>query len=217
MSGLGALRSEVIFGFDNSFSEVGLPHAIHGDAGSERIAWVYQPLGEVEARSCGGGQRRKDGGNGGLHDEAFSGEIATEVDVTLAGLGQLARTAAFYGAFGAAGGLGAGIGLLRRSRQTAVDIGASVGPEVALAIAGVDVRVLHGEEHFFMSLRDKTTMEAPRGYWAKADDRSWRSIAVMEDIAATKGARFIGPTERLTHERIRAICSADADRLPAGT
>jgi putative phosphoserine phosphatase/1-acylglycerol-3-phosphate O-acyltransferase len=67
------------------------------------------------------------------------------------GLGQLARTAAFYGAFGAAGGLGAGIGLLRRSRQTAVDIGASVGPEVALAIAGVDVRVLHGEEHLWSS------------------------------------------------------------------
>jgi hypothetical protein len=69
--------------------------------------------------------------------------------------------------------------------------------------------VLHGEEHFYMLLRDKTTMEAPRGYWAKADDRSWRSITIMEDIAATKGARFVGPAERLTevqmHDLIRTL------------
>jgi hypothetical protein len=65
--------------------------------------------------------------------------------------------------------------------------------------------VLHGEEHFYMGLREKTTMEAPRGYWAKADDRTWRSITVMEDIAATKGARFVGPTERLTHEQMRDL------------
>ena len=65
--------------------------------------------------------------------------------------------------------------------------------------------VIHGEEHFFMGLRDKTTMEAPRGYWAKADDRSWRSIAIMEDIAATRGARFVGPTERLSREQMHDI------------
>jgi hypothetical protein len=65
--------------------------------------------------------------------------------------------------------------------------------------------VLHGEEHFFMSLRNKTTMEAPRGYWAKADDRSWRSITIMEDIAATKGARFVGPTEQLTQEQMQDL------------
>jgi hypothetical protein len=65
--------------------------------------------------------------------------------------------------------------------------------------------VLHGEEHFYMLLRDKTTMEAPRGYWAKADDRSWRSITIMEDIAATKGARFVGPTERLTQEQMHDL------------
>jgi Phosphotransferase enzyme family len=72
-----------------------------------------------------------------------------------------------------------------------------------LLTGGADV--LHGEEHFYMGLRDKTTMEAPLGYWAKADDRTWRSITVMEDIAATKGARFVGPTERLTHEQMRDL------------
>lgn len=65
--------------------------------------------------------------------------------------------------------------------------------------------VLHGEEHFYMLLRDKTTMEAPLGYWAKADDRSWRSITIMEDIAATKGARFVGPTERLTRDQMHDL------------
>jgi hypothetical protein len=69
-----------------------------------------------------------------------------------------------------------------------------------LLTGGADV--LHGEEHFYMSLREKTTMEAPRGYWAKADDRSWRSIAIMEDIAATRGARFIGPTEQLSRAQM---------------
>jgi aminoglycoside phosphotransferase (APT) family kinase protein len=69
-----------------------------------------------------------------------------------------------------------------------------------LLTGGADV--LHGEEHFYMTLRDRTTMEAPRGYWAKADDRSWRSIAIMEDIAATKDARFVGPTEQLNREQM---------------
>jgi putative phosphoserine phosphatase/1-acylglycerol-3-phosphate O-acyltransferase len=67
------------------------------------------------------------------------------------GITQASRTAAFYGALGAAGWLGAGIGLLGRSRQTAVDIWCSVGSEVSLALAGVDVRVLQGEEHLWSS------------------------------------------------------------------
>jgi putative phosphoserine phosphatase/1-acylglycerol-3-phosphate O-acyltransferase len=67
------------------------------------------------------------------------------------GIIQASRTAAFYGALGAAAGLGAGIGLLGRSRQAAVDIWCSVGSEVALALAGVDVRVLQGEEHLWSS------------------------------------------------------------------
>jgi hypothetical protein len=66
-----------------------------------------------------------------------------------------------------------------------------------------------------MSLREKTTIEAPHGYWAKADDRAWRSIAVMADIAATKGARFIEPTERLTQEQMTDLVQTLA-RLHGG-
>jgi putative phosphoserine phosphatase/1-acylglycerol-3-phosphate O-acyltransferase len=65
------------------------------------------------------------------------------------GITQLARTSAFYGALGGGISLGAGIGLLRGSRQSVVDVAATVGSEVALAVAGVRVRVLDGEEHLW--------------------------------------------------------------------
>jgi putative phosphoserine phosphatase/1-acylglycerol-3-phosphate O-acyltransferase len=67
------------------------------------------------------------------------------------GITQLTRTAAFYGTFGASGFVGAGVGLLGRSRRTAIDIASTIGPELALASAGVDVRVLEGEEHLWSS------------------------------------------------------------------
>ena len=79
------------------------------------------------------------------------------------------------------------------------------GTKVSQRLLTGGAGVLYGEEHFYMALRDKTTMEAPRGYWAKADDLSWRSITIMEDIAATKGARFVGPTERLTHDQMHDL------------
>jgi aminoglycoside phosphotransferase (APT) family kinase protein len=59
-----------------------------------------------------------------------------------------------------------------------------------------------GESHFYMRLRDKSTIEAPRGYWGKVDEASWRSITIMEDVVATKGARFLAPTTGFTHEQI---------------
>ena len=62
--------------------------------------------------------------------------------------------------------------------------------------------VLHGETRFYTGLRDKSTLEAPRGYWGRVDPVSWRSIAVMEDIAATKGAKFWEPTNAFTREQI---------------
>jgi hypothetical protein len=62
--------------------------------------------------------------------------------------------------------------------------------------------VLHGETRFHTGLRDKSTVEARRGYWGKVDPVSWRSIAVMEDIAATKGAKFWEPTTPFTREQI---------------
>jgi putative phosphoserine phosphatase/1-acylglycerol-3-phosphate O-acyltransferase len=61
----------------------------------------------------------------------------------------LARTAAFYGGMTAGMWAGVGIGLLRRSRQTLVEVGGDVGSELGLALAGIDVRVRSGAEHLW--------------------------------------------------------------------
>jgi hypothetical protein len=62
--------------------------------------------------------------------------------------------------------------------------------------------VLDGETQFFMNLRPHVDMEAPMGYWGGVDDASWRSIVVMEDIAETRGARFISATTPVTREQV---------------
>lgn len=75
---------------------------------------------------------------------------------------------------------------------TAVFTKATAGFQQRMLLGGADV--IGGEAHFFMGLRQRVDIEAPLGYWAKVDPRSWRSITVLEDIAATKGATFLSPT-----------------------
>ena len=62
---------------------------------------------------------------------------------------RVARTAAFYGALGAAGYAGLGVGLLNRSRQTMVDVTGGVGADLSLGVAGIDVNVVEGAEHLW--------------------------------------------------------------------
>lgn len=62
---------------------------------------------------------------------------------------ELAGTAAFYGGMFAGMGAGPGVGLLRHTRRERVDIGGEVGADLALALAGVDVRVVSGAEHLW--------------------------------------------------------------------
>lgn len=66
---------------------------------------------------------------------------------------------------------------------------------------------LHGETRFFMDFRPSVTMEAASGYWGGVDDRSWRSMVIMEDIAATRGARFVDATEPLTRVQVEDVLS----------
>lgn len=61
---------------------------------------------------------------------------------------------------------------------------------------------INGESHFYTRLRDRTAIEAPKGYWGRVDPTSWRSITIMEDIAVTKGVRFLTPTTGFTYEQI---------------
>lgn len=65
--------------------------------------------------------------------------------------------------------------------------------------------MLEGEALFYTRFRPRIEMEAPQGYWGGVDERSWRSMVLMEDIAATKGATFIDPTTPLTRAQVEDI------------
>jgi putative phosphoserine phosphatase/1-acylglycerol-3-phosphate O-acyltransferase len=58
------------------------------------------------------------------------------------------RTFAAYGGMAASLGVGVGLGLLNRSRRDAVNLSASIGSDVALSLAGVNVDVT-GERHLW--------------------------------------------------------------------
>jgi hypothetical protein len=62
--------------------------------------------------------------------------------------------------------------------------------------------MLDGETQFYTRFRPRIKMEAPEGYWGRVDPRSWRSMILMEDIAATKEATFIEPTTPLTRGQV---------------
>jgi putative phosphoserine phosphatase / 1-acylglycerol-3-phosphate O-acyltransferase len=60
----------------------------------------------------------------------------------------VARTAAALAGVGAGLAVGLGLGLLNRDKRTAVDVTASVGSDLALAAAGIDMEVM-GTEHLW--------------------------------------------------------------------
>lgn len=66
-------------------------------------------------------------------------------------------------------------------------------------------KMIDGETRFFMDLRPQVEMEAPRGYWGGFDPASWRSIALMEDVAATRGAVFVEPTAPIARDQIEDL------------
>lgn len=74
-----------------------------------------------------------------------------------------------------------------------------------LLLGAVDC--VHGETYFYLDYRPKIDMEAAVGYWGGVHDASWRSMILMEDIAATRGAQFVDATERLTRDQVRDALS----------
>ncbi|EXG79593.1 HAD-IB family hydrolase [Cryptosporangium arvum] len=62
--------------------------------------------------------------------------------------GALVRTGVALGALLGSVGVSAGVGLLSRSRATAANLAGSIGPDLALTLAGVRVNV-HGEENLW--------------------------------------------------------------------
>ena len=62
-----------------------------------------------------------------------------------------------------------------------------------------------GEVVFFTTLRPKIDMETPRGFGGAIDERSWKSVVLMEDIAATKGASFVEPVHPLERTQVEDL------------
>jgi putative phosphoserine phosphatase/1-acylglycerol-3-phosphate O-acyltransferase len=64
------------------------------------------------------------------------------------GLTDIVRTGAAFSGLGAAGGLGIAVGLISRNRQRGANVASSIGPDLALALAGVRLNVA-GDEHLW--------------------------------------------------------------------
>jgi hypothetical protein len=65
--------------------------------------------------------------------------------------------------------------------------------------------LIHGEPGFYGRVRPELGIEAPSGYFAAVAERSWHSIVVVEDVVATRGARFWQPAEALTRDSIEDL------------
>ncbi|MGV9386519.1 aminoglycoside phosphotransferase family protein [Nonomuraea sp. NPDC003707] len=65
--------------------------------------------------------------------------------------------------------------------------------------------ILEGEPNFYRHLRPDLGIEAARGYYGAVDLQSGRSISLMEDIVATKGATFCSPQTPISREQIEDL------------
>jgi hypothetical protein len=66
-------------------------------------------------------------------------------------------------------------------------------------------RFIDGEPAFYNHVRPGLEIEAPQGYFGAVDARSWRSIVLMEDIAATRGASFWQPSTAISRDQIEDL------------
>lgn len=69
---------------------------------------------------------------------------------------------------------------------------------------------LHGEPGFYTLVRPELAVEAPMGYFGAVDGRSWRSIVLLEDVTATRGASFWQPSNHITRDQIENLLSSAA-------
>lgn len=65
--------------------------------------------------------------------------------------------------------------------------------------------IIRGEVGFYPQIRPQLDIEAPRGYHAALDEASWRSMVLMEDVAITRGARFIDIDTRITQAQMQGL------------
>jgi hypothetical protein len=82
----------------------------------------------------------------------------------------------------------------------------TIAQRLMLGLGGL----IDGEPGFYAHVRPALEIEAPIGYFGAVDRRSWRSIVVMEDVAATRGARFWQPAATVGRERIEDLLATAA-------
>ena len=91
----------------------------------------------------------------------------------------------------------------------------------AKSTPGVLTRMANGlsqtsvaEARFYREIRPILDVEAPKGYHSAACTKTYRSVHLLEDLAASRGAEFCSPTTRidrdLAEEAIRQMASFHA-------
>ncbi|MCW2857156.1 MAG: family hydrolase [Marmoricola sp.] len=140
-------------------------------------------------------------------------------------LADVARTVGFYGAFGVAFGAGLGLGLLNQSREQIVDVTCGVGSDVGLALAGIDVKVISGDEHlwanrpcvFVFNHQSKidpiVAMKLLRTGWTGVTKKEVRNIPGFGQLFQIAGVAFIDRSN--TAAAIQALQPA-VDKLRNG-
>lgn len=61
------------------------------------------------------------------------------------------------------------------------------------------------EAGFYQHLRPQLDLQAPQGYHSAFNSKSWRSVQIIEDLVATKGATFCSPARHVTFDEALQI------------
>jgi putative phosphoserine phosphatase/1-acylglycerol-3-phosphate O-acyltransferase len=135
------------------------------------------------------------------------------------------RTAAALGGIASTLGVGLGVGLLNRSRRTALNLVATVGPEVAMGLAGVEINVT-GEEHLWSNRPAVFVFNHQSSFdvivMARLLRRDFTAVAKAElardpifaPLAALAGVAYI---ERGNRSQSRAALAPVVAKLRSGT
>ena len=67
------------------------------------------------------------------------------------------------------------------------------------------IHIIEGEVGFFNRIRPLIEIEAPVGYYADYDRRTWRSVTIMEDLSVSKGAEFLDSTAPISRQDIEQL------------
>jgi putative phosphoserine phosphatase/1-acylglycerol-3-phosphate O-acyltransferase len=139
---------------------------------------------------------------------------------------EVARTVAFYGGLAGAFGVGTGLGLLNRSRETLVNITGGVGADVSLAVAGIEVDIVTGHEHLWSSrpclfvfnhqskIDPILIMKLLRGGFTGVAKKEAANVPGFGQFFRLAGVAFI---DRADTGKAKAAMEPAVDKLRAGT